>query len=111
MVSAESTEPAVTEYRVPGWMRVREEDFGLLFYDTRSTSLTFVRSGDRLGCRPTQAGPQAPIALVYPTGTGGDEVELVLRKLVAKGLLEPAEPDSGRDAGPSARSGRDGSRA
>ncbi len=35
-------------YLVPEWVRVRSEDFGLLFYDTRSTRLTFVRSGDRL---------------------------------------------------------------
>ena len=35
-------------YLVPDWVRVRAEDFGLLFYDTRSTRLTFVRSGDAL---------------------------------------------------------------
>jgi hypothetical protein len=38
----------VTHYLVPDHVRVRQEDFGLLFYDTRSTRLTFVRSGDRL---------------------------------------------------------------
>ena len=39
---------SVTAYLVPDWVRVRQEDFGLLFYDSRSTRLKFVRSGDRL---------------------------------------------------------------
>ena len=38
----------MTEYLVPEWVRVRRESFGLLFYDTRSTKLTFVRSGGSL---------------------------------------------------------------
>ncbi len=68
-------------YLVPDWVRVRREDFGLLFYDTRSTRLTFVRSGDRL---------------VPPPFTGARRVLRVRRRRVRDGCA-PAR-------GPSARS-------
>ena len=56
---------------MPAWVRVRREDFGLLFYDTRSTRLTYVRSGESLtpppfvGARRTltvEAGRGAAVA-------------------------------------------------
>jgi putative mycofactocin binding protein MftB len=91
MAFAESTERPRSGYRVPAYLRVREEDFGLLFYDTRTTGLTFVKSGDRLAC----LGPPEPpgARLVCPTGTGGPEVARVLEGLVGKGLLEPPLAD------------------
>jgi putative mycofactocin binding protein MftB len=57
MVSAVSTEPAVFSkmarrddscYAVSPPVRVRKETFGLLFYNTEDSNLTFVKSGDLL---------------------------------------------------------------
>jgi putative mycofactocin binding protein MftB len=80
----------VTVYLVPDHVRVRQEDFGLLFYDTRSTRLTFVRSGDRLApppftgerreLRPAGAPPGADRA---PDAA----LDRLLSGLVQKGLL------------------------
>jgi putative mycofactocin binding protein MftB len=75
-------------YLVPDWVRVRPEDFGLLFYDTRSTRLTFVRSGDRLV-------PPAFTGSVRVLGVGAAPTSAALSRLledlVAKGLLVAAE--------------------
>jgi putative mycofactocin binding protein MftB len=46
MASAVSTEPAI--YTVPPSVRVRKEAFGLLFYNTEDSRLTFVKSGSIL---------------------------------------------------------------
>jgi putative mycofactocin binding protein MftB len=80
-----------TEYLVPDWVRVRREGFGLLFYDARSTRLTFVRSGDSLD-PPPFTGPGRRISVrgavaVQPA------IARLLEDLVAKGLLVggPAE--------------------
>jgi hypothetical protein len=93
---------------VPDHVRVRQEDFGLLFYDTRSTRLTFVRSGDRL-VPPPFTGDQRMLRVAAETG--GDETEAgggtdvtpgaavdpglsrLLDGLVAKGLLVPAQAE------------------
>jgi putative mycofactocin binding protein MftB len=72
-------------YFVPDWVRVRRESFGLLFYDTRSTRLTYVRSGDSLDPTPfTGAGRSLTV-----TASGGvsPALEHVLKDLVAKGLI------------------------
>jgi putative mycofactocin binding protein MftB len=82
----------VTAYLVPEWVRVRQEDFGLLFYDTRSTRLTFVRSGDRL-VPPPFTGKQRELRVSGHSGSaaGGALAEAALTRLldglVAKGLL------------------------
>lgn len=82
----------VTAYLVPEWVRVRQEDFGLLFYDTRSTRLTFVRSGDRL-IPPPFTGVRRELRLRGAAGpaAGRGPVEAALSRLldglVAKGLL------------------------
>jgi putative mycofactocin binding protein MftB len=80
-------------YLVPDWVRVRSEDFGLLFYDTRSTRLTFVRSGDRLVPPPFTGSPR--VLSVYTDGGGGASpsgaaLSRLLEHLVAKGLLDAA---------------------
>jgi putative mycofactocin binding protein MftB len=76
---------------VPEHVRVRQEDFGLLFYDTRSTRLTFVRSGDRLAAPPFTGGDRE----LRLTGAAPPDRALcrLLAALVAKGLLvaAPAE--------------------
>jgi hypothetical protein len=80
-----------------GW--VRAEDFGLLFYDTRSTRLTFVRSGDFLDPPPFTGAKR--YLRVRPRG--GDEQSPVedsngslgrlLDDLIAKGLVVAAEAE------------------
>jgi putative mycofactocin binding protein MftB len=87
MVSAASTEHAATvRYVVPGAVRVRREDFGLLFYDTRTTKLTFVRSGERLAV--ASSSPEGERELLLSGGDGGDAaLARVLRTLLEKGLV------------------------
>ena len=85
--SVASTESSrALTYLVPDQVRVRREDFGLLFYDTRSTRLTFVRSGDRLDPAALHRGAAR-------CGRGG--------------AAAPAEPAG---AGAFARAGRSGSK-
>jgi putative mycofactocin binding protein MftB len=89
------------EYLVPDWVRVRRESFGLLFYDTRSTRLTFVRSGDSLA-PPPFTGSRRVLRVGLP-GEGSGEgrhppasrpsVARLLQNLVAKGLIVAAEPE------------------
>jgi putative mycofactocin binding protein MftB len=81
-------------YLVPEWVRVRPEDFGLLFYDTRSTRLTFVRSGDRL-VPPPFTGPRRVLGGAGLSGAAPSPAALsrLLDDLVAKGLLVAAEAE------------------
>jgi len=78
-------------YFVPEWVRVRQEDFGLLFYDTRSTKLTFVRSGDRL-LPPSFTGAcrEMGFADSGPVDTG---LSRLLDYLVHKRLLVATPPE------------------
>jgi putative mycofactocin binding protein MftB len=82
------------EYLVPDWVRVRRESFGLLFYDTRSTRLTFVRSGEALEPPPFVGGDRR---LRVMAAGGQPAVARLLSDLVAKGLLVVREAGS---AGP-----------
>jgi hypothetical protein len=80
---------------------VRQEDFGLLFYDARSTRLTFVRSGDRLAAPPF-TGEKRMLRFAQaqegadsrPPSSAGAQVDTslarLLDELVAKGLLVAA---------------------
>jgi putative mycofactocin binding protein MftB len=81
-----------TGYLVPEWVRVRRESFGLLFYDTRSTRLTYVRSGDDLIAPPFVGGRRA---LAYSSDAGARRPSLsrLLQDLVAKGLIVAAATD------------------
>ena len=78
-------------YLVPDWVRVRRESFGLLFYDTRSTRLTYVRSGDSLD-PPPFTGPCRRLTITAPGGTS-PALERVLRNLVTKGLIVGDTPE------------------
>ena len=86
------------EYLVPAWVRVRREDFGLLFYDIRSTRLTFVRSGDSLE-PPPFTGARRVLRMHQPDADGctppADPRTLarLLDNLTAKGLLVAAEAE------------------
>lgn len=78
------------DYLVPDWVRVRREKFGLLFYDTRSTRLTFVRSGDALIPPPFITPPRV---LTVAEGFDGRHPALlrVLQDLAARGLVVAVE--------------------
>jgi len=82
----------LAEYLVPDWVRVRRESFGLLFYDTRSTRLTFVRSGDSLAPPPFTGSRRILRVLSLDEGRR-PAVSRLLGHLVAKGLIVAAEPD------------------
>ena len=73
------------EYHLPDWVRVRRESFGLLFYDTRSTRLTFVRSGDDLD-PPPFVGSRRTLA-VTTGGSVSPALSRLLQDLIAKGLV------------------------
>jgi len=82
---------------VPDWVRVRKEDFGLLFYDTRSTRLTFVRSGDALEPPPFVGGdrrlrrcPGAALTVVGTSGPGAD-----MPGVATPGSSGPGQPGQG----------------
>jgi putative mycofactocin binding protein MftB len=78
------------EYLVPDWVRVRREGFGLLFYDTRSTRLTFVRSGDSL-VPPPFTGPRRVLGVRSLGERRRPALSRLLQNLVAKGLIVAAE--------------------
>jgi putative mycofactocin binding protein MftB len=78
--------PRPTTYLVPDWVRVRRESFGLLFYNTRSTKLTFVRSGDAL-TPPPFAGPDRLLHVGPLPGSRRAAVGRLLENLVDRGLI------------------------
>jgi putative mycofactocin binding protein MftB len=71
---------------------VRREDFGLLFYDTRSTKLTFVRSGDSLA-PPPFTGRRRMLRVASETGSRAAVLSRLLADLVAKGLLVDSQAE------------------
>lgn len=72
-------------------VRVRREDFGLLFFDTRSARLTFVRCGQQLV--PLPADTSGSRELVTETGPEDEEaVTRLLWRLVTKGLVIACGP-------------------
>ena len=79
------------EYLIPDWVRVRTESFGLLFYDTRSTRLTYVRSGESLA-PPAFRGGRRTLTL-SGSGRPTAAVSRLLDGLVAKGLLVVAQTE------------------
>lgn len=74
---------------VPDWVRVREESFGLLFYDARSTRLTFVRSGDSLSAPPF-TGARRVLGVRSVGGQRQAVLVRLLEHLAAKGLIVDA---------------------
>lgn len=84
--------PQRTGYLVPSWVRVRRENFGLLFYDTRSTRLTFVRSGDSLA-PPPFVGPQRVLGVGPLDPSRGPAVSRLLQNLASKGLIVAVEAE------------------
>jgi putative mycofactocin binding protein MftB len=77
------------EYLVPDWVRVRRESFGLLFYDTRSTRLTFVRWGDSRE-PPPFVGARRVLHVNSADEERRSALSQLLQNLVAKGLIVAA---------------------
>jgi putative mycofactocin binding protein MftB len=77
---------------VPAWVRVRREDFGLLFYDTRSTRLTYVRSGDSL-TSPPFVGERRVLRCDADEVRRSPALRKVLDDLMGKGLIVAAETE------------------
>jgi putative mycofactocin binding protein MftB len=86
---AEAAPLRESEYLVPDSVRVRQESFGLLFYDTRSTRLTFVRSGDSL-VPPLFTGPRRVLGVRTLAEGRQPALSRLLQNLVAKGLIVAA---------------------
>jgi putative mycofactocin binding protein MftB len=85
MVSAVSTELAISarmdrrddkRYAVTPPVRVRKEAFGILFYNTEDSRLTFVKSGDLLQINALPHGVKAITASLEP------ETQSRVRKLL-----------------------------
>lgn len=95
MASAACTEAGPpARYLVPGPVRVRREDFGLLFYDTRTTHLTFVRCGESLAVAPGAPGEERELFVASGEWRRGDATTRLLDALEAKGLLRASRcPD------------------
>jgi putative mycofactocin binding protein MftB len=75
MVSAVSTEPTINTrinrqddscYTISPHVRVRKEAFGLLFYNTEDSRLTFVKSGDLLQIKTLPHGAKRIMASLEP---------------------------------------------
>jgi putative mycofactocin binding protein MftB len=80
------------DYMVPPWVRVRREEFGLLFYDTRDTKLTFVRSGSSLAA-PSFTGRERRLGVQCESERLAQALGRLLEKLEAKGLVVAIEPE------------------
>jgi putative mycofactocin binding protein MftB len=94
MVSAVSIEPTVyrkmdrredSRYQVSPPVRVRKEAFGLLFYNTEESRLTFVKSGALLGIQDHPDGSKKILADMKPETQG--KVKRLLGHLLKKGLI------------------------
>ncbi len=89
---AQDSLPRTTTYVVPDWVRVRRESFGLLFYDTRSAKLTFVRSGDALA-PPPFTGSRRVLRVSLLEGGRRPAVRRLLENLVDRGLIVATEAE------------------
>jgi putative mycofactocin binding protein MftB len=72
-------------YVVAPHVRVRSEGFGLLFYNTQNTRLTFVRSGDLFRIK-TLPGREKTI-IAANEATNRRKIKKILDSLMNKGLI------------------------
>lgn len=73
-------------YKLAKGIKVREESFGLLFYSTQNTNLTFIESGtlirvDKLEKETTEAD------LLGASEEENKRIKEILRNLTKRGLL------------------------
>jgi putative mycofactocin binding protein MftB len=92
MASAECTEPGSgPRYFVSSSARVRLEHFGLLFYDTRSAKLTYVKSGESLTPRGVDSAGARELAVAELDAPRKKVIARLLEGLQAKGLIVAVE--------------------
>jgi putative mycofactocin binding protein MftB len=72
------------EYVVSPHIRVRKEEFGLLFYDTQNAKLTFVKSGDIFQIERLPLGKKI-VSIAHGASIHG--LRKTLDNLVNKGLI------------------------
>ena len=78
-----------THYALRPGIRARREKFGLLFYDSRTTGMTFVRSGGSLDVVRGDAGTL--VLVVRPGAAHGEkQIERLMDVLAKKGLVDGA---------------------
>jgi putative mycofactocin binding protein MftB len=87
MASAVSTEEDVC-YSISPLVRVREEAFGLLFYHTEDSRLTFVKSANLLQIQVLANGTKRIAANLEPKTQA--RVRKLLDHLLKKGLIRAA---------------------
>jgi putative mycofactocin binding protein MftB len=94
MASAVSTEAAVSStikrrddscYAISPSVRARKESFGLLFYNTEDSRLTFVKSGDLLQIKTLPLGAKLITASLEPETQS--RVKKLLDHLLKKRLI------------------------
>jgi putative mycofactocin binding protein MftB len=73
-----------TRFVVPPFVRVREETFGLLFYNTENSRLIFVHSGDVLKILSPGCGEKVISAGLH---SAEQRVNKLLDDLVGRGLI------------------------
>jgi putative mycofactocin binding protein MftB len=79
----------VSDYLVPSHVRVRSEDFGLLFYNTTDTKLTLAKCGRSVQLSHADNGAIS-LSLVCADEGESKRVLNILKGLVQRGLIVEA---------------------
>ncbi len=85
-ISMNSNQLAGICYLLQRGVRARKEEFGILFYDSRDTKLTFVRSGRHLDLATSSNGARM-LVLGLRTGETTEKIKSLLNRLLEKGLI------------------------
>ena len=85
-INKDSNQLADICYLLRRGVRARREKFGILFYDSRDTKLTFVRSGRCLDLATSSDGARM-LVLGLRTGERAEKIESLLNRLLEKGLI------------------------
>ena len=85
-ISMDSNQLAGISYLLRGGVRARREEFGILFYDSRDTKLTFVRSGKCLDLVPGSNGARMLVSGLR-TGERAEKIQSLLNRLLEEGLI------------------------
>jgi putative mycofactocin binding protein MftB len=82
----------VPDYRVPSHVRLRSEDFGLLFYNTVDTKLTFAKCGGSLKLSSADDHDAIRLTLVHADEGESRKALNILQGLIQRGLIVEAGP-------------------
>lgn len=74
-------------YHLAKGIVVREESFGLLFYDSKSTNLTFINSGRLISVRNLEKKTEESDFMHSNLNEENKKIKHILTILVKKGLL------------------------